>query len=54
MESLHSTPESFFREAEPTTHCSGSPISCSIGCYTSMAGLKQKYRQLEELEEFLI
>lgn len=48
IEIVHSTPERFFAEAQPTKVFTESLISCMVGCYTSMIGVKQKYRQLEK------
>ncbi len=47
VEIVHSTPEAFFAEAEPKAYWDKSLICCNVGCYTSMVGLKQKYRELE-------
>ncbi len=47
IEILHSTPDAYFSEMNPTKVFSESLISCMPGCYTSMVGLKQKYRELE-------
>lgn len=44
---VHSTPEAFFAEVEPKEKFAGSLISCMVGCYTSMVGMKQAYRELE-------
>jgi alpha-mannosidase len=44
---VHSTPEAFFQEVQPTATYAGSLISCMVGCYTSMMGMKQAYRELE-------
>lgn len=46
-EIVYSTPERFFSEAEPIAIWNKSLISCMVGCYTSLVGLKQKYRELE-------
>lgn len=48
IEIVHSTPERFFAEAKPTKVFAESLIPCMAGCYTSMIGVKQKYRQLEK------
>lgn len=48
IEVLHSTPEAFFAESVPTEVFQQSLISCMVGCYTSMVGVKQKYRQFEK------
>ncbi len=47
VEILHSTPDRFFAATEPKVRWDKSLISCMPGCYTSMIGLKQKYRELE-------
>lgn len=47
MEIIHSTPEDFFNEIEPKASYDKSLLSCMVGCYTSMAYMKQKYRELE-------
>ncbi len=44
---VHSTPDAFFAAAQPQATWDKSLISCMPGCYTSMIGLKQKYRELE-------
>ena len=44
---VHSDPDTFFNEINPTDVFSESLIPCMPGCYTSMANLKQKYRKLE-------
>lgn len=44
---IYSTPEKYFSEVHPTKVYAGSIIPCMVGCYTSMANLKQKYRELE-------
>jgi alpha-mannosidase len=44
---IHSTPEAFFAEVDPQEKFAGSLISCMVGCYTSMVGMKQAYRELE-------
>ena len=49
---IHSTPDTFFAENEPGAVWDQSLISCMPGCYTSMAALKQIYRELER-EQFL-
>ena len=46
-EIVYSTPERFFAEIEPQAVYKKSLISCMAGCYTSLAGLKQRYRELE-------
>ena len=52
VEIIHSTPDAFFAENEPGEVWDQSLISCMPGCYTSMAALKQIYRELER-EQFL-
>lgn len=47
VEIVYSTPETYFAEMHPTTVYSESLIPCMVGCYTSMAELKKKYRRLE-------
>ncbi|UKI14149.1 MAG: hypothetical protein L6V85_08575 [Clostridiales bacterium] len=47
IEIKYSTPEGFFADVNPTEVFAESIIPCMVGCYTSMAGLKQKYRELE-------
>ncbi len=47
IEIVHSTPDTFFGAIEPNAVWEHSLISCMPGCYTSMIGLKQKYRELE-------
>ena len=47
VEVVHSDPDTFFSEINPTDVFSESLIPCMAGCYTSMVNLKQKYRQLE-------
>lgn len=47
IEIVHSTPDSFFSEVEPKEIYDKSLISCMVGCYTSMTGMKQAYRTLE-------
>ncbi len=47
IEIVHSTPDTFFGATEPDAAWNKSLISCMPGCYTSMVGLKQKYRELE-------
>ena len=44
---VHSTFENYFDEVVPEKVFDGSLISCMPGCYSSMIGLKQKYRELE-------
>ena len=47
IEIIHSTPDAYFADINPTTVWDKSLISCMVGCYTSMVNLKQKYRALE-------
>ncbi|MBQ7994991.1 MAG: hypothetical protein IJ247_02075 [Bacilli bacterium] len=47
IEIVHSDPDSFFKEINPTFVYDESLIPCMAGCYTSMANLKQRYRHLE-------
>lgn len=44
---IHSTPENYFENIEPTYIFNKSLYSCMPGCYTSMIGLKQKHIELE-------
>ena len=46
-EIIHSTPDAFFNDINPTVTFSKSLITCMPGCYTSMINLKQSYRELE-------
>lgn len=48
LEIVHSDPDTFFEELQPTEVYSESLISCMPGCYSSMIGLKQKFRELEK------
>ena len=48
IEIVHSDPDTFFAELQPTEVYSQSLISCMPGCYSSMIGLKQKFRELEK------
>ncbi len=43
----YATPESYFDEVNTTAVYDKSLVPCMVGCYTSMAGLKRKYRMLE-------
>ncbi len=43
----YATPESYFDEVNPTVVYDKSLVPCMVGCYTSMAELKRKYRILE-------
>lgn len=47
IEIKYSTPEEYFADVHPTEVFDRSIIPCMVGCYTSMAALKQKYRELE-------
>lgn len=47
IEFIHSTPDSFFQEIDPKATFDKSLITCMPGCYTSMVGVKQLYRKLE-------
>ena len=47
FEIIHSTPENFFADVQPSSKYAGSLQHCMPGCYTSMARLKQKHIQLE-------
>ncbi len=47
VEIIHSTPDGFFAATEPKALWDKSLLSCMPGCYTSMIGLKQKYKELE-------
>lgn len=53
IEIVHSTPDAYFSEVNPTKVFSQSLIPCMVGCYTSMVGMKQKYRELERLLLFV-
>ncbi len=44
---VHSTPEAFFAEIEPTAEYHGSLQPCLIGAYTSMQSIKCKHIELE-------
>lgn len=46
-EIIHSTPDEFFNNINPTAKYDKSLITCMPGCYTSMINLKQSYRELE-------
>ena len=48
IEIVHSDPDTFFAELQPTAVYSQSLIPCMPGCYSSMIGLKQKFRELEK------
>lgn len=47
IEIKYSTPEEYFEDVNPTEVFDKSLVTCMVGCYTSMAELKQKYRNLE-------
>lgn len=47
VEIVHSTPDAFFDEVNPTVTFKGSLVPSMVGCYTSMTGMKQAYRNLE-------
>lgn len=47
IEIKYSTPEEYFADVRPTEVYAGSLVPCMVGCYTSMAELKKKYRNLE-------
>ncbi len=47
VEIVHSTPDAFFAEVNPTAVWDKSLLSCMPGCYTSMMGIKQKFREFE-------
>ncbi len=47
VEVVHSTPEQFFAEIEPTAVWDKSLQPCLIGAYTSMQRIKQKHIELE-------
>ena len=47
IEIKYSTPEEYFADVNPTDVFDKSLVTCMVGCYTSMAELKQKYRNLE-------
>lgn len=47
IEIKYSTPEEYFADVNPTEVFDKSLVTCMVGCYTSMAELKQKYRNLE-------
>ena len=47
IEVVHSTPEAYFAEIEPTVEFNKSLNPCLIGAYTSMNSIKQKHIQLE-------
>ena len=47
IEIVHSTPERFFAEVNPTDVVAKSLIPTMVGGYTAMVGMKQKYKTLE-------
>ena len=47
FEIVHSTPEQFFAEINPTAEWTKSLNPCLIGSYTSMSSIKQKHIELE-------
>lgn len=47
FEVIHSTPEEYFGEIEPTAEFAGSLQPCLIGAYTAMQSIKQKHIELE-------
>lgn len=47
IEIVYSTPETYFEDVHPSAVYAGSLVPCMVGCYTSMAELKRKYRTLE-------
>ena len=47
MEIVHSTPESYFAEVQPTAEWAKSLIPCLIGAYTSMSSIKRKHVEFE-------
>lgn len=48
-EVVHSTPEAYFADIQPTTEYTGSLQPCLIGAYTSMQSIKQKHIELENM-----
>ena len=46
-EIIHSTPDAYFADINPTVKYDKSLITCMPGCYTSMINMKQSYRELE-------
>lgn len=44
---VHSTPEMYFADLEPTTEFRKSMQPCLIGCYTAMQSVKRKHIELE-------
>ena len=47
VEVLHSTPEKYFADVEPTAEWTKSLHPCLVGSYTSMSSIKQKHIELE-------
>ena len=47
IEVLHSTPEQYFADINPTHVVAKSLQPCLVGCYTSMQSIKQKHIELE-------
>ena len=47
VEVLHSTPEQYFADINPTAEWTKSLHPCLIGAYTSMSSIKQKHIELE-------
>ena len=47
MEVVHSTPEKYFAEIQPTAEWEKSLLPCLIGAYTSMSSVKRKHVELE-------
>ena len=47
LEVVHSTPESYFVDINPTVEWDKSLLPCLIGAYTSMSSIKQKHIELE-------
>ena len=48
-EVVHSTPEAYFAEIQPTAEYTGSLQPCLIGAYTSMQSIKKKHIELENM-----
>lgn len=49
IEVLHSTPEQYFADIDPTVEFANSLQPCLIGAYTSMQSIKQKHIELETM-----
>ena len=47
LEVVHSTPEAYFADINPTAEWDKSLLPCLIGAYTSMSSIKQKHIELE-------